>query len=54
MSRPEIGVVYGVALAAVITAVDLLLFREHPWARLAADVGIALLFGAFYFRFHGN
>ena len=54
MSRTAIGVLYGVVLAAVIVTVDLLFFRDHPWPRLAANVGIALLFGAFYFRFFRN
>ena len=54
MSRTAVGLLYGVGLAAVIVAVDLLFFRNHPWPRLAANVGIALLFGAFYFRFKGN
>ncbi len=54
MSRTTIGVLYGVGMAIVIVAADLLFFRDHPWPRLAANVGIALLFGAFYFRCHGN
>ena len=54
MSKTAIGVLYGVGLATVIVAVDLLFFRDHPWPRLAANVGIALLFVAFSFRFHGN
>ena len=54
MTKTAIGVLYGVGLAAVIVAVDLLFFRDHPWPRLAANVGIALLFVAFYFRFHSN
>jgi hypothetical protein len=54
MSKTAIGVLYGLGLAVVIVAVDLLFFRDHPWPRLAANVGIALLFAAFYFRFHGR
>lgn len=30
MGKTGIGVLYGVALAAVIVAVDLLFFRDHP------------------------
>jgi len=39
------------ALVAVVVAVDLLFFRDHAWERLAANVGIVLVFGAFYVRF---
>ena len=39
------------AMVAVIVAVDVLVFRHHLWERLAANVGIVLVFVAFYFRF---
>jgi hypothetical protein len=42
---------YAVLMAAVIVAVDLLFFRNRFWERLAVNVGIVLVFGAFYFRF---
>jgi len=38
-------------MVLLIVAVDLLFFRNAPWERLAANVGIVLLFGAFYYRF---
>lgn len=50
-SRPTLTVLYGVAMAAVIVAVDLAFFRNLLWERLAANVGIVLVFGAFYFKF---
>jgi hypothetical protein len=31
--------------------VDVLFFRDHFWERLMANVGIVLVFVAFYFRF---
>ncbi len=40
-----------VAIAAVVVGVDVLFFRSHFWERVAANVGIALVFVAFYFRF---
>ena len=52
--RTAMGVLYGLAMVAVIVAVDLLFFRDHPWPRLAANFGIVLLFGAFYVRFLGT
>lgn len=42
---------YAIAMAAVVVTVDVLFFRGHVWERLAANVGIVLLFAAFYFRF---
>jgi hypothetical protein len=52
MRNPAIGVLYVLAMVAVVVGVDLLFFRDKTWfwERLAANVGIVLLFGAFYFR----
>jgi hypothetical protein len=44
------GVLYAVAMAAVVVGMDVLIFRGHFWERLAANIGIVLVFGAFYFR----
>jgi hypothetical protein len=53
MGNRAAGVVYVLAMVAVIVSVDLLFFRNQTWfwERLAANVGIVLVFGAFYFRF---
>jgi len=51
MSKQLAGVIYAVTMAAVIVAVDLAFFRNRFWERLAVNVGIALVFAAFYFRF---
>ena len=51
MGNPAIGVLYALAMVAAVVGVDLLFFRDKAWERLAANVGIVLLFGAFYFRF---
>jgi len=40
-----------IAMVAVIVAVDLAFFRDHFWARLAVNIGIVLVFAAFYLRF---
>lgn len=42
---------YVLALVAVVVGVDVLFFRHHTWERLAANVGIVLVFWAFYWRF---
>jgi hypothetical protein len=42
---------YALAMVAVVVGVDILFFRHQVWERLIANVGIVLVFGAFYFRF---
>jgi len=44
-------VFYVLAMVAVVVGVDVLFFRHHAWERLAVNVGIVLVFVAFYFRF---
>jgi hypothetical protein len=51
MDRRIAIAIYVVAMVAVIVGVDLLFFRNRFWERLAANIGIVLLFAAFYFRF---
>ena len=50
MGKPAV-VLYVLAMVAVVVAVDILFFRQHLWERLMVNVGIVLLFGAFYLRF---
>ena len=51
MGRQVPIVLYGVAMAALIVAVDVLFFRNRLWERLMVNIGIVLVFGAFYLRF---
>ena len=51
MGRQVAVVLYVVAMVAVIVGVDIVFFRNHFWERLAVNIGIVLLFAAFYFRF---
>ncbi|HUX49333.1 MAG TPA: hypothetical protein VMW73_00960 [Spirochaetia bacterium] len=44
-------VLYVVVMVAVIVGVDLLFFRYRIWERLLGNIGIVLVFAAFYFRF---
>jgi hypothetical protein len=44
-------VLYAVAMAAVIVGLDLAFFRSRFWERLMANIGIVLVFAAFYLRF---
>jgi len=51
VGRQAVIVLYVLALIAVVVGVDVLFFRHQFWARLAVNVGIVLVFGAFYWRF---
>ena len=42
---------YVLALVVVVVGADVLFFRHQFWPRLMVNVGIVLVFGAFYFRF---
>jgi hypothetical protein len=42
---------YIVLLVATIVTVDVLFFRNRFWERLMVNIGIVLVFSAFYFRF---
>ncbi|HEY1560091.1 MAG TPA: hypothetical protein VGF71_04290 [Caulobacteraceae bacterium] len=44
-------VLYVAAMIALIVGVDVAIFRNQFWARLLANVGIVLVFAAFYLRF---
>ena len=54
MSKNLYAVIFVVVMIAVIVGVDLLFFRNHLWERLLANVGIVLVFVAFYWRFFKN
>jgi hypothetical protein len=51
MSSKAVGALYAVAMVAVVVGVDLVFFRHQFWERLAVNIGIVLVFAAFYFRF---
>jgi hypothetical protein len=51
MGRPVAVVLYVFALVAAVVSVDVLFFRHHLWERLIVNVGIVLVFAAFFFRF---
>ena len=42
---------YVLALVAVVVGVDVLFFRNRFWERLMVNVGIVLVFAAFFSRF---
>ena len=51
MDRQIAIVLYAVAMAAVIVGVDVVFFRNRFWERLTVNIGIVLVFAAFYWRF---
>jgi preprotein translocase subunit SecE len=51
MRRQIAVVLYVVAMAAVIVGVDFVFFRNRFWERLTVNIGIVLVFAAFYLRF---
>ena len=53
MGRQAAVLLYVLALVVVVVGVDFLFFRNRSWilARLMVNVGIVLVFGAFYLRF---
>jgi hypothetical protein len=51
VGRQATAVLYVLALVAVVVGVDVLFFRHHLWERLIVNVGIVLVFAAFYLRF---
>jgi hypothetical protein len=51
VGRQAAVVLYVLAMAAAVVGVDILFFRHHLWERLLVNVGIVLVFVAFYFRF---
>lgn len=42
---------YVLVMVAVVVGVDVAFFRHRVWERLMVNVGIVLVFGAFYLRF---
>jgi len=54
MTRNTSVVLYVVVLIAVVVSVDLSLFKNRFWERLIVNIGIVLVFAAFYLRFLKN
>ena len=51
MTRNMSVVLYTVMMIAVVVSVDLLFFKNRFWERLTVNIGIILVFAAFYLRF---
>jgi hypothetical protein len=51
VGRQAAVALYVFALVAVVIGVDVLFFKHHFWPRLIVNVGIILVFAAFYLGF---
>jgi hypothetical protein len=51
MGRQAVAALYVLAMVTVVVSVDILVFRHHFWERLISNIGIVLVFVAFYLRF---
>jgi len=51
MGRKAGIVLYVLALVTVVVGADVLFFRHLFWERLIVNIGIVLVFAAFYLRF---
>ena len=51
MRRKPVVVPYVLAMVVVVVGVDVLFLRGLFWGRLLTNIGIVLVFGAFYLRF---
>jgi hypothetical protein len=54
MPRNTYVMLFILVLIAVVVSVDLLFFRNRFWERLIVNIGIVLVFAAFYLRFLKN
>jgi hypothetical protein len=51
MTRNLPIVLYVASLIALVVGVDTLFFRHRIWERLMVNIGIVMVFAAFYLRF---
>ncbi len=51
MDRRIAVALYVLAMVAVIVGIDVVFFRNRFWERLTVNIGLVLVFGAFYMRF---
>jgi hypothetical protein len=54
MSKQIAAALYVVVMIVVIVGMDFVFFRGRFWERLIANIGVVLVFAAFYLRFFRN
>ena len=51
MTKQVLLIIYVVIMIVVIVGIDVLFFKDRFWERLMANIGVVLIFAAFYLRF---
>jgi len=51
MGRQAVVVLYVLAMVGLVVGLDVLFFRNRFWERLMVNVGVVLVFWAFYLSF---
>jgi hypothetical protein len=51
LGKQATAVLYFALMAAIIVVVDFSFFRNRFWERLIVNIGIVVVFAAFYLRF---
>lgn len=51
VNRTLANTLYIGLMISTIVLVDFSFFKNHTWPRLAVNVGMVMIFGAFYYRF---
>lgn len=51
MTKTTYGVLFALLMIVIIVGMDLLFFKNRFWERLIANIGVVLVFVAFYWRF---
>jgi len=54
MGRQVVIALFVLAIIVVIIGVDFAFFRHRFWERLIVNIGVVLVFAAFYMRFFGR
>ena len=51
MTKQTLLLLYVLLMIIFIVGIDLLFFKDRFWARLMVNIGVVLVFAAFYLRF---
>lgn len=54
MSKNTVNIIYILAMIFTVVVIDIVFFRHSFWERLIANIGIVLVYVAFYFSFIKN